>query len=209
MDFRLVSAFPFNAEEECVTGSTARYRSYHLRATHGLLRWSVAIIPIKTDLPDMPLAMQVLRGWDRNEVISSAKSRIDNLLTSWSVLSGRKPSRANLRLVTEAKRKVDQAGTFAGMAACENEGRALEPLAQPEALCASGDRKEILIHLGSSVASHRDSFPVRLKRATFRDLAAKDIEPKADLKERTARYLHTGNRHLSTGNSVSNEEKHD
>ena len=59
---------------------TSEYRRYSLTASRGLLQWSVEITPITPDMPVLPPEMQVVRGWEGDDLLSQAKARIDHLL---------------------------------------------------------------------------------------------------------------------------------
>ncbi len=56
------------------------YRNYALTVTQDLLQWRVVIFSTKSDVPEMPLEKQIVRGWEREEVLARAKIRVDDRL---------------------------------------------------------------------------------------------------------------------------------
>ena len=56
------------------------YRSYSLQLNKGEHQWEVEIAPARADLPDLPGEKRTVRGWDQEEVLERAKSRVDDLL---------------------------------------------------------------------------------------------------------------------------------
>jgi hypothetical protein len=196
--------FHFMLREQ--VSQTEEYRSYALKAAHGLLQWSIEITPITSDLPVLPLELQIVRGWEGDDLLQQAKARVDHLLAFWPPIHGTS-HRADLRSrekgKMENKRNIDRAEADARLLAWENEGGALELSLHPEASNdASNDPEDILIHLGRSVVAHWDSLSLPFKRTAFREIAVKVDEPRADLRERMARYIHINHRGLSAANAV-------
>jgi hypothetical protein len=56
------------------------YRGYALQALYAPPQWQVSITLLLPDLPPMPSDRQMVRGWNEEEVIKRAKSRVDELL---------------------------------------------------------------------------------------------------------------------------------
>lgn len=56
------------------------YRGYFLRLTFAHKQWRVDISMIRGDLPDIDPEKKAVLGWDRDEVIKRAKSRLDAIL---------------------------------------------------------------------------------------------------------------------------------
>jgi hypothetical protein len=73
----------------------SEYRRYSLTASRGLLQWSVEIAPLAADMPVLPLEMRVVRGWEGDDLLSQAKTRVDHLLASHPPLYG--PNRWGVR----------------------------------------------------------------------------------------------------------------
>lgn len=55
-----------------------QYRGYALQAVYEPPQWQVTIA--SQGLPEMPPDRQLVRGWNEEEVIKRAKSRVDELL---------------------------------------------------------------------------------------------------------------------------------
>jgi hypothetical protein len=60
--------------------SNQEYRGYFLRISFAQRQWRVDISMIRGDLPDIDPEKKAVLGWDREEVIKRAKSRLDAIL---------------------------------------------------------------------------------------------------------------------------------
>jgi hypothetical protein len=56
------------------------YRSYSLQVVHRAPQWECTIIPTNASLPPFEAGKETVRGWDQEEVLRRAKSRVDDRL---------------------------------------------------------------------------------------------------------------------------------
>jgi hypothetical protein len=57
-----------------------KYRNYLLQVVRQDVQWTVQISPTQEGLPSLAEKKGTVRGWDQDEVVSRAKSRVDDLL---------------------------------------------------------------------------------------------------------------------------------
>jgi hypothetical protein len=63
----------------------AEYRGYSLQVTYAPPQWQVVIGVILGDRPALAPEKQIVRGWDEEETLKRAKTRIDLLIESPSL----------------------------------------------------------------------------------------------------------------------------
>ena len=57
-----------------------KYRNYLLQVVRQDVQWTVQITPTREGLPSLAEKKGTVRGWNQDEVVSRAKSRVDDLL---------------------------------------------------------------------------------------------------------------------------------
>jgi len=63
----------------------AEYRGYSLQVTYASPQWQVVIGVMLGDRPALAPEKQIVRGWDEEETLKRAKTRIDLLIESPSL----------------------------------------------------------------------------------------------------------------------------
>ena len=66
-------------------GEAVEYRGYSLQVTHASLQWQVLIGMVVKDRPILPPGKQLVKGWNQEETLKRAKTRIDLLIESPSL----------------------------------------------------------------------------------------------------------------------------
>ena len=61
------------------------YRGYSLQVTYASPQWQVQIGMVLKDRPALPPGRQIVKGWNEEETLKRAKSRIDLLIESPSL----------------------------------------------------------------------------------------------------------------------------
>jgi hypothetical protein len=61
------------------------YRGYSLQLSCASLQWQVLIGKVLNDRPTLPPEKQLVKGWNEEETLKRAKSRIDLLIESPSL----------------------------------------------------------------------------------------------------------------------------
>ena len=61
------------------------YRGYSLQVTYASPQWQVLIGTMLKDRPTLPPGQQIVKGWNEEETLKRAKSRIDHLIESPSL----------------------------------------------------------------------------------------------------------------------------
>jgi hypothetical protein len=61
------------------------YRGYSLQVTYASPQWQVLIDLILKDRPALPPGKQIVKGWNEEETLKRAKTRIDLLIESPSL----------------------------------------------------------------------------------------------------------------------------
>jgi hypothetical protein len=56
------------------------YRGYSLQIVHRPPQWQCTIVSMNAALPSLSVEKETVRGWDQEEVVKRAKSRVDDLL---------------------------------------------------------------------------------------------------------------------------------
>ncbi|MBC8036947.1 MAG: hypothetical protein H7X89_07005 [Rhizobiales bacterium] len=64
---------------------TVEYRGYSLQVTYDSPQWQVSIGMVVKDRPALPPERQIVKGWNEEETMKRAKSRIDLLIESPSL----------------------------------------------------------------------------------------------------------------------------
>jgi hypothetical protein len=64
---------------------TVEYRGYSLQVTYVSPQWQVLIGVVLMDRPALPLGKQLVKGWNEEETLKRAKTRIDLLIESPSL----------------------------------------------------------------------------------------------------------------------------
>ena len=64
---------------------TVEYRGYSLKVTFASPQWQVLIGVMVKDRPTLPPAQQLVKGWEEEETLKRAKTRIDLLIESPSL----------------------------------------------------------------------------------------------------------------------------
>jgi hypothetical protein len=64
---------------------TIEYRGYSLQVTYASPQWQVLIGMVVKDRPPLPLGKQLVKGWNEEETLKRAKTRIDLLIESPSL----------------------------------------------------------------------------------------------------------------------------
>jgi hypothetical protein len=62
--------------------STLEYRNFSLQIAHTPPQWTCLIVATSGGLPEMAVERQTVRGWDKEEVVKRAKSRVDDMLAT-------------------------------------------------------------------------------------------------------------------------------
>ena len=61
------------------------YRGYSLQVTYASPQWQVSIGMVLKDRPALPPEKQIVKGWNEEETLKRAKTRIDLLIESPSL----------------------------------------------------------------------------------------------------------------------------
>jgi hypothetical protein len=61
------------------------YRGYSLQVTYASPQWQVLIAMVLKDRPALPPGKQIVKGWNEEETLKRAKTRIDLLIESPSL----------------------------------------------------------------------------------------------------------------------------
>jgi hypothetical protein len=61
------------------------YRGYSLQVTYASPQWQVLIEMVLKDRPALPPGKQIVKGWNEEETLKRAKTRIDLLIESPSL----------------------------------------------------------------------------------------------------------------------------
>jgi hypothetical protein len=78
-----VLAWPMvNSDNLC---KTVEYRGYSLRLSYASLQWQVLIDTVLKDRPMLSPGKQIVKGWNEEETLKRAKTRIDLLIESPSL----------------------------------------------------------------------------------------------------------------------------
>ena len=64
---------------------TVEYRGYSLQVTYASPQWQVLIGMVLKDRPALPPGRQIVKGWNEEETLKRAKTRIDLLIESPSL----------------------------------------------------------------------------------------------------------------------------
>lgn len=64
---------------------TVEYRGYSLQVTFASPQWQVLIGMVVKDRPTLPPGQQLVKGWNEEETLKRAKTRIDLLIESPSL----------------------------------------------------------------------------------------------------------------------------
>ena len=64
---------------------TVQYRGYSLQVSYASLQWQVLIGVVVKDRPALPSEKQLVKGWNEEETLKRAKTRIDLLIESPSL----------------------------------------------------------------------------------------------------------------------------
>ncbi len=64
---------------------TAEYRGYSLQVTYASPQWQVLIGMVLKGRPTLPPGRQIVKGWNEEETLKRAKTRIDLLIESPSL----------------------------------------------------------------------------------------------------------------------------
>ena len=64
---------------------TVEYRGYSLQVTYASPQWQVLIGMVVKDRPALPPGQQLVKGWNEEETLKRAKTRIDLLIESPSL----------------------------------------------------------------------------------------------------------------------------
>ena len=64
---------------------TVNYRGYSLQVTYASPQWQVLIGMVLMDRPTLPPGKQIVKGWNEDETLKRAKTRIDLLIESPSL----------------------------------------------------------------------------------------------------------------------------
>jgi hypothetical protein len=64
---------------------TVEYRGYSLQVTFASPQWQVLIGMVVKDRPELPAGKQLVKGWNEEETLKRAKTRIDLLIESPSL----------------------------------------------------------------------------------------------------------------------------
>jgi len=62
--------------------STIEYRNFSLQIAYNSSQWTCLIVAKGGGLPEIAVEKQIVRGWDQEEVVKRAKSRIDDVLST-------------------------------------------------------------------------------------------------------------------------------
>jgi hypothetical protein len=71
-----------NSDNLC---KTVEYRGYSLRLSYASLQWQVLIDTVLKDRPMLSPGKQIVKGWNEEETLKRAKTRIDLLIESPSL----------------------------------------------------------------------------------------------------------------------------
>jgi len=64
---------------------TVQYRGYSLQVSYASLQWQVLIGVVVKDRPTLSPEKQLVKGWNEEETLKRAKTRIDLLIESPSL----------------------------------------------------------------------------------------------------------------------------
>jgi len=64
---------------------TVEYRGYSLQVSFASRQWQVLIGVVVKDRPALPPEKQLVKGWNAEETLKRAKTRIDHLIESPSL----------------------------------------------------------------------------------------------------------------------------
>jgi hypothetical protein len=64
---------------------TVQYRGHSLQVSHASHQWQVLIGVVVKDRPVLPPEKQLVKGWNEEETLKRAKTRIDLLIESPSL----------------------------------------------------------------------------------------------------------------------------
>lgn len=64
---------------------SVEYRGYSLQVTYSSPQWQVLIGTAVKDRPTLPPDRQIVKGWDEEETLKRAKTRIDFLIENPSL----------------------------------------------------------------------------------------------------------------------------
>jgi hypothetical protein len=64
---------------------TVEYRGYSLQVSFASPQWQVLIGVVVKDRPELPPEKQLVKGWNEEETLKRAKTRIDLLIESPSL----------------------------------------------------------------------------------------------------------------------------
>ena len=64
---------------------TVQYRGYSLHVSYASHQWQVLIGVVVKDRPALPSEKQLVKGWNEEETLKRAKTRIDLLIESPSL----------------------------------------------------------------------------------------------------------------------------
>jgi hypothetical protein len=64
---------------------TIEYRGYSLEVTYSSPQWHVLIVAPLMERPAVPLEKQIVKGWNEEETLKRARTRIDLLIESPSL----------------------------------------------------------------------------------------------------------------------------
>ena len=64
---------------------TVEYRGYSLQVTYASPQWQVLIGMVLKDRPTLQPGRQIVKGWNQEETLKRAKTRIDLLIESPSL----------------------------------------------------------------------------------------------------------------------------
>ena len=64
---------------------TVEYRGYSLQVSYASPQWQVLIAAVLKDRPALPPGRQIVKGWNEEETMNRAKTRIDLLIESPSL----------------------------------------------------------------------------------------------------------------------------
>jgi hypothetical protein len=64
---------------------TVEYRGYSLQVSYVSPQWHILIAMALRDRPALPPDMQIVKGWNEEETLKRAKTRIDLLIGSTSL----------------------------------------------------------------------------------------------------------------------------
>jgi hypothetical protein len=56
------------------------YRGYSLQILHKPPQYQVVIAPMLKEMPELSIEKRIVRGWNKDEVVKRAKTRVDDVL---------------------------------------------------------------------------------------------------------------------------------